>query len=212
MIETDQMNTWRGDFGKSYTDRNPKTVEDVEALALHNYGVSQTSLNERFLSDIPKSANILEVGCNVGSQLAVLAEMGYHNLYGIELQRYAVEIAKHNLPGVDVIEGSAFDIPFKDNFFDLVFTSGVLIHISPEDLHLVIAEIVRCSRSFIWGFEYFSAEEEVIPYRGHDALAWKTNFSQVFLKLASELVLIQEEEIPYLSSPNVDVMYLLKKG
>ncbi|MEK9942067.1 MAG: pseudaminic acid biosynthesis-associated methylase, partial [Gammaproteobacteria bacterium] len=151
MIETDQMSTWRGDFGKSYTDRNPKTVEDVEALSFQNFGISRISLNDKFLTEIPKNARILEVGCNVGSQLAVLAEMGFQHLYGIEVQRYAVEIAKHNCPGIDVIEGSAFDIPFKDNFFDLVFTSGVLIHISPENLHQAISEIVRCSRSFIWG-------------------------------------------------------------
>ena len=32
------------------------------------------------------------------------------------------------------MRASALDIPFKDGFFELVFTIGVLIHIPPKDL------------------------------------------------------------------------------
>jgi len=62
--------------------------------------------------------------------------MGFTNLYGIELQWYAVEKAKEYTKGINIIQGSGFDIPFKDGYFDLVITNGVLIHIAPKKIYL----------------------------------------------------------------------------
>jgi len=45
-----------------------------------------------------------------------------------------VERSKQNLKNIDILQGSAFDVPFKDGFFDLVFTSGVLIHLASGDI------------------------------------------------------------------------------
>jgi len=56
---------------------------------------------------------------------------GINNLYGIELQQYAIEKAKALTKRINIIHGVADDIPFKDGYFDMVFTSGVLIHIHP---------------------------------------------------------------------------------
>jgi len=93
---------------------------------------------------------VLEVGCNVGNQLLLLKEMGYTNLWGIELQDYAVEIARKRTSGINIVKGSAFDIPYKDAFFDLVFTSGVLIHIPPDHINKVLDEIYRCTNRYIY--------------------------------------------------------------
>lgn len=51
-------------------------------------------MNTLFLGDLDRSLRILEVGANVGFQLALLQRMGFCNLYGIELQPYAVERAR----------------------------------------------------------------------------------------------------------------------
>jgi len=51
---------------------------------------------------------------------------------------------------INIIHGVADDIPFKDGYFDMVFTSGVLIHISPGNINRVLDEIYRCSREYIW--------------------------------------------------------------
>ena len=67
-------------------------------------------------------------------QLDGLQRSGWTNLWGIELQEYAVELSKHYTNHVNIVQASGFDIPFKDNFFDLVVTNGVLIHIAPADL------------------------------------------------------------------------------
>jgi len=71
-----------------------------------------------------ENKRILEVGCNVGNQLRMLQRMGFNNLYGIELQQYAIEKAKALTKRINIIHGVADDIPFKDGYFDMVFTSG----------------------------------------------------------------------------------------
>ncbi len=208
---TEQMEKWAGEFGKEYTDRNALSLEEMEALYKRNYGVTRAELNERFLNGIDRSIRILEVGSNVGNQLLCLQKMGFSNLYGIELQSYAVELSKSRTRHINIIEGSAFDIPYKDGYFDLVFTSGVLIHISPSDIALAMKEIHRCTREYIWGFEYYADNYTEISYRGHKNLLWKADFAGLYLDQFKDLELVEEERLKYLDNDNTDTMFLLRK-
>ena len=159
-----------------------------------------------------KINRILEVGCNVGNQLLLLKKMGYPNLWGIELQDYAVEIARKRTSGINIVKSSAFDIPFKDSYFDLVFTSGVLIHISPDDIDKALDEMYRCTNKYIWGFEYYSGGYQMVNYRGSNNLLWKTDFAKLFLDRFPDLKLVREERYPYLEDKTlVDQVFLLKK-
>ena len=208
---TFQEDTWGSDFGKEYTDRNTFTNEEVDDLYIENFGVSRKQLNREFLDNLELN-RILEVGCNVGNQLNVLKKMGYLDLWGIELQDYAVEVARKRTGGLNIVKGTAFDIPFKNDFFDLVFTSGVLIHISPDDIDKVLDEIYRCTSKYIWGFEYYNPDEyQTITYRGNDNLLWKTDFSKLFLNRFQDLKLVHKKIIKYTNNDNSDVMYLLEK-
>ena len=76
---TDQTRKWTGDFGRQYTDRNQSSAEELDQSYRTTYGVSRTELNRRFLVIVPRSARILEVGCNIGTQLLVLKETGFNN-------------------------------------------------------------------------------------------------------------------------------------
>ncbi len=208
---TDQMEAWTGSFGQEYTDRNAISLEEMEALYKGYYGITRTELNEKFLRGIDRSIRILEVGSNVGNQLLCLQKMGFHNLYGIELQSYAVEFSKSRTRHINIIEGSAFDIPYKDGYFDLVFTSGVLIHIHPSDIAGVMEEIHRCTRDYIWGLEYYADEYTNITYRGQENLLWKTDFARLYLELFDDLELVKKEWLQYLDNDNVDSLFLLRK-
>ncbi len=208
---TEQASKWSGAFGREYTDRNPQSFEDMEKLYTGNYGLTRTELNLRFLDNLDRSMRILEVGSNVGNQLLCLQRMGFKALYGIELQSYAVEISKTKTRNINIIQGEASDIPFKDGFFDMVFTSGVLIHIAPKNLPYILREIHRCAKKYIFGFEYYSEETKEIPYRGKSDLLWKADFAGKYLELFDDLTLVKEEHIKYLENDNIDAMFLLKK-
>lgn len=206
-----QLERWKGEFGKEYTDRNALTLEQMDELYKRNYGVSRTELNKAFLGDLDRSVKILEVGSNLGNQLLNLQKMGFENLYGIEINNYAVELAKANTKKINIIQGSAFDIPFRDGYFDLVFTSGILIHIAPVDIEKALREIHRCSREYIWGFEYYADTYTEVKYKGHDNLLWKTDFANLYLSFFDDLELVKEKRLKYLENENVDTMFLIRK-
>jgi pseudaminic acid biosynthesis-associated methylase len=158
--DTAQLALWRSEFGRTYTDRNDREKpERVEAW-------------RRLLGGITPE-RVLEVGCNVGWNLVYLDRLGISELYGIEPQLEAVERARARRPDLGVLLGTAFDLPFRDRHFDLVFTSGVLIHIAPESLGTALDEIHRVSRRWIVAIEYDDPVEQEVAYRGHDHALWK---------------------------------------
>jgi pseudaminic acid biosynthesis-associated methylase len=210
-MKTAQLEHWRSDFGRAYTDRNSLTPDALDALYRRNYGIGRSELNQRFLADIPRNARILEVGCNEGNQLCALREMGFQNLYGIEIQDYALRKARARLEDAQLALATAFEIPYPDGFFDLVFTSGVLIHIAPADLSKALREIHRCAGGYIWGLEYYSPQPREVPYRGHEKLLWKMDYARFYLDLFNDLELVGEERLPYLEDANVDSMFLLAR-
>ncbi len=108
-----QTAVWKSDFGREYTDRNTFDTASLDDLYSKYYGVARREINDRFLRDIAKDAGFLEVGCNTGNQLLLLQEMGYSNLSGIELQPYALKIARGRLPGVLLKLGLALALPMR---------------------------------------------------------------------------------------------------
>jgi len=208
---TDQIRRWSGDFGREYTDRNNYTPVQLDEFYRRTYGVTRRELNQRFLEEVPRGARILEVGCNMGTQLLLLQEMGFTDLSGFEIQSYALARAKERLKAAQLLQGSALSIPFGDRHFDLVFTSGVLIHIAPADLPTVLAEVHRCSRQWVWGMEYYAPQMTEIVYREHRDLLWKGDYARAYLDRFNDLELVREERVPYLETGNVDNMFLLRR-
>ncbi|MGD0896505.1 MAG: pseudaminic acid biosynthesis-associated methylase [Thermoguttaceae bacterium] len=205
------MDIWAGDFGRDYTERNASSLAEMEELWRARYGLTRTEISEQFVGQLDRSIRILEVGANIGNHLLCLQNMGFQNLYGVELQWYAVEKAKERTRRINIIQGSAFDLPFKDGYFDLVLTAGVLIHIAPADIQRALAEIYRCTGCYIYGFEYFCEDYREVEYRGHDNLLWKADFARVYKDAFPDLQLVKEEKYKYLDSDNVDVCFLLRK-
>jgi pseudaminic acid biosynthesis-associated methylase len=208
---TDTEKEWNGEFGKSYINRNYYTIEQLDQLYKKDLGISRYQLNEEFLSDMDRQSRVLEIGCNIGNQLKILQSMDFKDLWGIEISEEAFELAKSNTKNINIIKNSAFDVAYKDEFFDMVFTTRVLIHINPKHLNLALDNIYRLTRKYIWGFEYFAEENTPIRYRGKDNLLWKNNFMEIYLKRYPNLRVVKEKKIKYLSDNNIDQMFLLEK-
>ena len=211
MKDTKQQTFWKSSFGRQYTDRSTLTPAEVDKLYLAVNGVKRSTVNKNFLGGL-KLNSILEVGCNVGNILRMLKKADYGNLYGIEIQPYAVGKAHQIAPELNIIEGSAFDIPFKDGYFDLVYTSGVLMHIHPRDIKKALREIYRVTKKYIWGFESTADAYEEVEYRGNASCFWKANFVQMYLDLFPDLKLIKKQTYLYKKDKNkIDTVFLLKK-
>lgn len=206
-----QAKAWEGEFGRRYTDRNPATFEEMNDLYRDRFGFGRAELNKEFLGHLDRSLEILEVGSNRGIQLVGLQSLGFSRLTGLELQAYAIEKAKNLTRGIDFKQGNVLHLPFADGFFDLVFTSGVLIHISPNDVGRALDEIHRCTRRFIWGYEYFADECVAIAYRGREDLLWKGDYAKLYLERFDDLTLVKERRLRTNEDDNLDCMYLLEK-
>lgn len=210
--ELQQTKIWSGDFGAEYTSRNLRKPEEVDQLYEDLYGISRSTMNREFLEGLDRSSSILEIGANIGNQLLLLKAMGFVNLFALELQEYPIRISEARRLGVHYIQGSAFALPFSDASFDMVFTSGVLIHIDPEYIAAVIDEIYRCSREYIWGCEYYNEDIAEINYRGHAQLLWKGDYAGLYLQRFKDLASVNKKIYPYRDNPaQCDQMFLLKK-
>ena len=162
----EKIKIWQSDFGVDYTNRNVITPE------------SRVNAFNQMVGDL-NIDKILEVGCNVGHNLVALSKIKDYKLVGLEPSKYAVLQGRSNT-AISILEGNAFDIPFKDGYFDLVFTSGVLIHISLADLPKAMDEMYRVTNRYLLVIEYYAENETVIPYHGHSQLLWKRNFKKHF--------------------------------
>ncbi len=175
-----QLESWSGDFGRAYTDRN--VVDWRTRLPAFRTMLSGLNL-----------VRVLEVGCNRGHNLLALSELlgEESEVVGVDPNRYAVELARSSIPTVAVLRGNIFDLPFKTGYFDLVFTVGVLIHIPLDSLHAAMQELARVSGRFLVAVEYFAEQETAIPYRGHNDLLWKRDFLSHFQECLSAVTLLR---------------------
>jgi len=181
-MQTSQLALWQSEFGKAYTDRNDQEKPE------------RVTSWRRLLGDLVPQ-RILEVGCNVGWNLEYLRRLGVEQLFGIEPQMHAVERARWRGPQFNVMQGTAFELPFRDGFVDLAFTSGVLIHISPDDVGRAMDEIYRVSKKYVVAIEYDCAVETEIKYRGHTAALWKRDHGGMWMQRYPSLRLVNKLEL-----------------
>jgi len=207
---TTQEGRWEGEFGDEYNKRNDMTPMETEVLYHSLYGISRRELNRIVLNAEEIPMRILEVGCGTGDQLAYFNVkcMGY-DLQGIDVNEKAVKRAQER--GFNVQQGSAMSLPFEDNSFDLVYTSGLLIHIRPKDIKTVMGEIVRVSRKYVWGFEYYSELLQEIPYRDNPNSCWKDDYARLY-RDNHKMKLLRQIMLKRLTDGHLDTMFLLSKG
>lgn len=90
----------------------------------------------------PVEGNVLDLGCHSGTFTAVmLPKIISRKIYGIDVSRSAVSLAKKRIPYGDFRVGDAQKLPYKDDFFDAAFCLEMLEHV--DDPLAVISEAKR---------------------------------------------------------------------
>ncbi|WP_135854107.1 pseudaminic acid biosynthesis-associated methylase [Halorussus salinus] len=208
---SEQGQKWAGDAGVEYTERNPHTVDDLETLRREQYGLTQSEIYRDLLGDVDRDAEILEVGSNVGVQLRCLRQLGFENVVGIDVQSYAIAKSREYSPDIPAVVGDASRLPFEDDAFDLVFTNGCLVAIPPELLADVQSEIVRCSREYVLGSEFYADEYVEIDSDHDEQLYWKTDFRRHYRE-NHDLETVRSRFLHYDETDNKDEIFLLRKA
>lgn len=170
-------NLWSGEFGDEYIARNAEA------------GANRGPFWEALLKEC-EGSRVLEVGCNIGGNLQWVAQHREpRNVYGIDISLEALAKLHERLPAVNAIWSPARDLPFRDRYFDMTFTMGVLIHQPDATLPLVMSEIVRCSNRWIVCGEYFAEQSVEVPYREERGALFKRNYGKLYQDLFPELTL-----------------------
>lgn len=90
------------------------------------------------MGDVSKK-RILDAGSGEGY---FLDKMNCKEKFGIELSKKRIEKSKKLYPNLNVKIGNVTDLPFKDDFFDIIVCSEVLEHVSGYEQAL--KEFKRC--------------------------------------------------------------------
>lgn len=126
--------------------------------------------------------SILELGCNVGRNLGSLRNLfPAVSLNAIEINSKALEIADQKYK-LDFKFAGSIDEYETNEQFDLVFTSGVLIHIHPDNLMKSMKKMNNLSKRYVIMIEYFNRTPVAIDYRGEKNKLFKCNFGKIFIE------------------------------
>lgn len=177
-MTTAQVEFWRGAFGDAYANRN-----NVRPALIQARIVLWSEILRHTLAAPPTT--ILEVGANIGANLRALRSLTGARLLAVEPNDKARGILCDDgiTAASDVRAGVASSIDFPDGAADLVFTSGVLIHIHPRDLESSMREIHRVAARWIVSIEYFADRPTEVPYREHTDVLFKRDFGSAWLDL-----------------------------
>lgn len=91
-------------------------------------------------------AKVLEVGCGTGTNLMLYRRAGC-SVYGIDLSPSMLGVARIKLgEGADLRLGNASNMPYQDDFFDLVIAMFILHEMPREIRPQVMKEIIRVTK------------------------------------------------------------------
>ena len=110
---------------------------------LERYVGTRERLILRFV-DLRRVEKILDAGCGEGIFERYFFQKYTSKVYGIDISKKNILKCRKTLPSGKFLVGDIHNIPFPDNFFDLVFINAVLHHI--EEIDVVLREIKRVLR------------------------------------------------------------------
>lgn len=176
-LKEEVHNFWnKQSCGTQFSDKEKYSKEFFEEIELDRYTKEPEILSfADFKSG--KDKKVLEVGVGAATDFLQWAKNGAE-LYGIDLTPEAVSHAEHrlqlyNLAAKEIRVSDAENLPFQDNFFDIVYSWGV-IHHSP-DTPKALSEIIRVLKP--------SGKAKLMVYNRKSVLAYVFWIKHAGLKL-----------------------------
>lgn len=207
------MDKIRDHLKKQY--KNVFTDKQIEAHINNHISENQSIFFIKKIEPfLTKDSKILDVGSGYGSFVLTAIRNGY-DAYGIEIEHFEHEVAKERATMLGMQDsrfhhGSATQLPFANDSFDVVTFWNVLEHI--HDYKKAILEAKRILRKggkiFIVAPNYFSFRKEA-----HYHLPWVPLFpkplARLYLKMCGRGPSFLDECIFYIT--NFGVKRFLKK-
>jgi len=125
---TSDHRTWALDLGPPYNHAMPLPLE----LAHRRYEqqADWTEPMRRHLlrqAGLPNARRVLEIGCGTGAVLRSIVRAPRTSLFGLDIDREALQLARRQAPGSWLAAGDAHQLPYKEQAFDICFFHFVLL-------------------------------------------------------------------------------------
>ena len=106
---------------------------------------SVSSLVADLMALVPvRRGRLLDFGCDNGVMLNFFRDYDLA-LFGVDINRQSIERGRTLYPDFDLRTSTGLEIPFEDDFFDVVLAAAVLKHIRPADRGALYDEFQRVS-------------------------------------------------------------------
>ena len=118
-------------------------------------------INALYLNyNLPEDAKILDIGCGKGFFLYDLQKIKPKaEIFGIDISKYAIENAKDEVKN-RLFFGNANNLPWDDNYFDLVISITTLHNLYAFDLEKALNEMERVGKNKYLCVESYRNEKE----------------------------------------------------
>lgn len=186
-------------------DYHYKQIDKRNRAFFNAYVLARYQMELQMILKIIKNRNnqitrILDVGCGDGVMLSLINKKIKNNnikLYGIDSSEIAIDIAKEKVPDAKFKVADVYNIPFDDNFFDLIISSDVIEHLSQPKR--MLNEIKRVGENFskvIIGTPIRYTEFPVDRTEYH--IYFPLEFNEILCEFFQNIKLIQSHKLIYL--------------
>lgn len=159
-------------------------------------------MNQLILKSISlENQNILDVGCGVGYYLSDLkndcTDYKNFNFYGIDISKPAIQLAAKRKMGAKLAVASAYNLPFLDNSFDLLYS--VFSPVSPDDSARVLKNnglliMVGPAEEHLSGLTKH-IYDNFVPHSGNSILDESNEFEHIESIEIKENIIVNKEDI-----------------
>lgn len=143
-----------------------KTYGKVAEKYLKKYYVDplQTKHLKKFVTLLPKNANILDAGCGPGRGVKFFIENGFQAI-GIDISDKMLEIARKKTPNGIFKKMNMENLEFENNSFDAIWSAYSLIHVEKKKIKKVLSEFKRVLKEdgIIFMIVFEGRGEKIIP-------------------------------------------------
>ncbi|CAH1193347.1 hypothetical protein PAECIP111893_00440 [Paenibacillus plantiphilus] len=160
------------------------------------YGIQEVVLSSIF-SKLPNQSKVLEFGVGFGRHVEYLDELSNIEVYGVDQSPTMLDSLKNRLADKQelinrmILIEPRTKLPFPDKFFDIVYTVSVLIHIRPEHLQGILAELIRVSKHGILHFENTHVESSQLVFEDHSG-CWGHAIVEDYAALQKKCIILSK--------------------
>lgn len=172
MTEKEQLKFWKETYTDEYINRNSEFNLKL--------GVEGWKIITKKITD--PIERLLECGSNIGRNINFLNQVypdAKKSIVEVAKKPYEIVTSRYQLE--HSFNGPLLNSDLPKNYFDLVFTNSVLIHIHPDDVLANMKKMYEYSKNYILISEYFNRTPVMIEYRGELNKLFKSDFGKTFI-------------------------------